>query len=253
MQSTRIRTLVTGLTAIAMVLAAGCGGGGRGFRDADRARRLMELAAEEAGKVDQPLDRFTRQLNIAEMQIDRNLAATGRQTLTAARRTLEKNGAEFDEKLHIAGWVSLSELARQAGADAFAGSALDRAIELVRQVRPKWKRCQYVVGVAQELRWLRGKSASAEFLREAGPWAQAIGKKEDRREAYTAFSAQLFLCDDYDGGAAMIRRDDQPAWRSDTLAMLAREATPYKGGKWSSFGVPLDYKTNFQKQGVEGY
>lgn len=232
--------MVLGMTAF---VAAGCGGSG--FRSTDRMARLMELAAAEAGRIDRPLERFKRQLNVAEMQIDRYQRVDAIATLRDARQTIQSHGETFGEHLHIAGWVSLCELSRRAKREPFAGECIDRAITLLRAVDPQAQRMQYVLGVAREVRLLRGKAASAKLLREAIPWAAGLSPKEERRDALSGLAAGLFLCDDYDGGMLALRRDSDAAWRTDTLARMATQATP---GKYGSvlFGKTMTYKSNFQ-------
>jgi len=207
--------------------------------------RLMELAASEAGQIDKPLERFKRQLNIAEMQIDRYQRVDAIATLRDARQTIQSHGESFGEHLHIAGWVSLCELSRRADRESFAGECIDRAIALLRTVDPQPQRMQYVLGVAREVRLLRGKPAAARLLREAIPWASEVSPKTRRRDALAGLAAEMFLCDDYDGGMLALRRDSDAAWRTDTLARLATQATP---GKYGSvlFGKTMTYKSNFQ-------
>ncbi len=231
--------VVVGLT----VWAAGCDEGDQ-FRSADRASRLMELAGTEAAQVDSPRDRLTRQLNIAHMQNEQEYLSSARVTLAAAAQTLQQTGQALDVQTRLAGWVSVSELSRAAKDRAQADSACRQAVEILRAVQPPSNRCQYVCGVADEVRFLHGKSASAELLREAGDWVASLDKLEACREAYRAFAADLFLCDDYDGGLAMVRRDGDSAWRSDTLAALAGEATPIPQVR---YGKGLNFQENFYK------
>ncbi|MCG3181461.1 MAG: hypothetical protein BIFFINMI_03857 [Phycisphaerae bacterium] len=221
-------------------LLGGCYSGSRGFRSDARASRLMAMAAEEAGQVDRPRDRLSRQLNIANMQNEQGYSAGARRTLAEAAATLGKDWDSLDVQTRLAGWVSISELSRDSYDNASAAAACEQAVAVLRGIQPEADRCQYVRGVAGELRNLYGKARSAGLLRESGTWAAKIEAPSQRRAIYTGLASDLFLCDDYDGGRDMIRRDSDPAWRSDTLAELARQATP--ADQWSK---SLQFKSNF--------
>ena len=242
---------VTGALVVSILfLGVGCGANDT-FRDAGRTRRLMDLAAVEAGKIDTPADRLARQLSIADMQIDRGDRTGAMVTLGGARSTLESSGSQLSEHLHIAGWVSVCELSRRAGREAFAAEALQEALALLRAVQPAPQRCQYVLGVAHEVRRLHGKDDSAKLLREAIGWAVDLLPQPERRKALRGIAADLFLCDDYDGGMLAIRKESDARWRSDTLASLAAEATPYKYGSiW--FGRGMGYEATFKKLSSSG-
>jgi hypothetical protein len=221
----RANATIVSLTAWA--LSAGCTGGGD-FRSASRAEDLMALAAEEARHIPSPRKRLGRLLNTANLQNGRRRFADARRTLEAAAETLRRDGEQLDDHTRLAGWVSISELARAGRGQGMAERACDTAVTLLREVQPVPERCQYVHGVAMEVRALRGDRAAAGILREAAPWAKAIEKKAERREALEAVAADLFLCDDYDGGRDALRCDDDPVWRTDTLLALARRAVPLK-------------------------
>ena len=81
-------------------------------------------------------------------------------------------------------------------------------------------------------------------LEEAVPHLErAIELQPERRKAATAIASDLFLCDDYDGGNAVLQVETDAAWRADTLTQLAREAIPQ-----TAYGQQLDYKSNFLQQ-----
>jgi len=231
---------VVGLAAWLM----GCQGA-NGFRSADRASRLMAMAGAEAAQVAAPRDRLSRQLNIAHMQNEQGYLLSARSTLAAAAQTLRETDKSLDVQIRLAGWVSVSELSRASRDRALAASACRQALDILRTIDPQADRCQFVCGVADEIRHLHGKAASASLLREAGDWAASIDNLALCREAYRAFAADLFLCDDYDGGLAMLRRDGDAAWRSDTLAALASQALPVREVQ---FGQSLNFKANFYSQ-----
>ena len=231
---------VTLAVAGALLAMAGCGGSG--FRNADRAQRLMALAAGEAGQIESPKQRLTAQLNVAELQINNRHARDAMATLVKARDTLRSIEGDLDDQARLAGWISLSELARRIDQTAFANAAVDRAIQLLEQLDPPPARVEYVRAVAQELRILRGKAAAAALLRQAGPWAAQIEDMVYRRQAYQAIASDLFLNDDDEGGLALLRQDPDAAWRTATLTALARQAVPLK-----QFGKSLGYDENFSQ------
>ncbi|MHC4982935.1 MAG: hypothetical protein ACYTF6_07180 [Planctomycetota bacterium] len=207
------------------------------FQSADRARRLMAMAAGEAARIEAPPKRLRQLLSFANMQIESRHYSDARETLKGAWKTTESAAPEaLDEHTRVAGWVSMSELSRKAGDRATAGRACDEAVKLLRRIQPPPRRCEYVRGLADELRELRGKGPSARLLREADKWAAAIKDRADRQEALKAIASDLFACDDYEGGGAMLALDNDAAWRAETLKALAHEAVPAK-----AYGRPLSY------------
>jgi hypothetical protein len=213
------------------------------FRNRDRARTLMRLAAGEADEIEAPAERLRRLLNIAEMQIRRQgHAGDGERTLRRSAETIEQAPADaLDEHTRIAGWVSISELARRIDRDRFAARAVDSAVDALKAVQPPRRRTEFVRGVAAEIRWLRGKPAAAELLRQAEPWLRDYRDAEQRRPATAAIASDLFLYDDYDGGMAILRVVDSAPWRADTLADLAENAIPQK-----AWGKQVDFASSFQ-------
>ena len=218
-------------------LLSGCVETEEKLRDSARKKRLMAMAAEEAQAVDDPAERLARLLNIANMQITGRHVLDGRRTLGHARATIEaaEEGA-LDTRSRLAGWISISELGRLAGYTRFAKAGCKEAIGLLRSIGPARDRCDYVRGVAQEVRKLRGKQAAAELLRESAEWAAEIEDRDRRRRAYLAIASDLFICDDYTGGHNVLRCDGDSKWRSDALTKLARQSVPMKAfGKSVSF------------------
>jgi len=118
-------------------------------------------------------------------------------------------------------------------------------------------RCDYVLGIAEEVEQVRGKPAAGKFLAEAGPWAEQIKEAPVRREALSAYAWKLFLFDDYDGGRDMLRHDNDAAWRTDMLVMMSRGVPVFELGSsmassWKqSYGAKLDYKSNFKGQAAQ--
>jgi len=197
--------------------------------------RILHMAGEEAGLIGAPKERLTRQLNISNRESSMGRKADARVTLGKARETLEKAEKNaFNDQERLAGWISLSELARYAEDRAFANSALDQAMAALDQVTPQQERCQYVLGVERELRELRGDPAAAKLLVTAGNWAMEIPAQPMRRQAYLAFSRELFRCNDYEGARAVLRKDQDAAWRSDALMAMSDNARIEGYGQWSA-------------------
>ncbi len=267
--------------------------------------RLLHMAGEEAGQIPSPRERLTRQLNIADREIRFGRPGDARATLRDARKTLESAGAisaagakgaggaepaggaaagnapaqtPLTNHERLAGWISLSELARGAEDKPFANSALDRATADLMALNPVNERCQYVLGVARETRELRGDKEAAGLIAQAGEWAMEIPDQPMRRQAYVAFAMEIFRCNDYDAARGVLRRDQDAAWRSDTLTAMAdraryqaamtpmawRRATDNISGPMAearitdapapesfptTFGKSLDFKSNYYRQG----
>ncbi len=225
---------------------------------APRSQKLMALAAEEAGQIPEPDMRLTRQLNLADQQIRRGWPADAQATLSWARDTLRsKDAKQLNDHATVSGWISISQLARQIKAMDLATDACESAVGVMEKLEDPAKRCQYVFGVANELQYLKGKPAAAAIMAKSGPWTKSIDNLQQRREAEVSFASALFNFDDYAAGQAMLRQDDDAAWRSDTLARLA--AIPVGGAPSAvaaeprmdapkAFGRSLDYEKVFQNQ-----
>jgi len=264
---------------VAIMLIAGCQERRTTAVDPDR---ILHMAGEEAGQINAPKERLTRQLNIANRQTENGHAGDARKTLAEARSTIEhadKNALTDHQRL--AGWISLSELARNADDKAFANGALDQALAALENLTPAQARCEYVLGVEREVKILRGDAAAAKLLVSASEWAMELPQQATRRSAYVAFADGLFHCNDYDGARTVLRRDPDAAWRSDSLTLLsdrarwespskmpwgssafaAKTAAPAAESPQSSFldaaatsesspesfGKPLDFKSNYYR------
>jgi hypothetical protein len=187
-----------------------------------RAQHLTALAAQEAAMIADIDVRLTRLLNLAELQMRHKWLDGARATLEASRQTLGSSaGKQLNEHARISGWVSVSELSRQARDDAGALSACDGALAAIRAIEDPARRCDYVMGVCNELQYLRGKPAAAGLLAEAGPWTKSIDDVRLRRLAVVSFASALFNLDDFARGQQMLRQEDDASWRSDTLTLLA--------------------------------
>jgi hypothetical protein len=153
------------LIPLLATLLLGCQSPGPTPIDPDR---LIRMAGEEAGQITAPRERLTRQFNIANRETQAGRAADARQTLRAARDTLaHADATALDDQARLAGWVSLSELSRDAGDKPFASAALDQALAALDQVNPQPDRCPYVLGVERELRALRGNGPAIKLLTDA--------------------------------------------------------------------------------------
>jgi hypothetical protein len=262
---------------VVAILIVGCQERTQNNVDADR---ILHMAGEEAGQINAPKERLTRQLNIANRQTEHGHAADARNTLAQARETLEhadKNALNEQERL--SGWVSLSELGRAADDKAFANGALDKALASLNEITPAQERCKYVLGVEREVRALRGDVPAARLLVTASEWAMELPKESTRRSAYVAYADGLFHCNDYEGARTVLRRDPDAAWRSDALTSLSdwarfraessraifgrnstfsavKLATPAMEAPAgttapretdASFSTPLDFKSNFYR------
>jgi hypothetical protein len=220
---------------------AGCGGGG----GANRSQMLMRMAAGECRQIPDSDQRLRRQLNIANMQNNRGDAAGARATLADARSTIESSPTEaLTQHVRISGWVSISELSREAGDYGGAHYACSQAVAWLSNIQPVTDRPQYIRGVAREVRALRGEAASAALLREGGAWAAQIADAGQRRAAYIAIANDLFTCEDFDGGKAVLHRDEDVAWRVDTLTQLS--------GGWGydkhAWGKSVSFQSMFYEQ-----
>ena len=219
------RRIIAGVCA---VVGAGLVAGGlvwhfSGTEKESRGNKLLALAASEAGQIKNVPYRLTRQLNIADLQSQRGQNENASKSLAAARETIggavEKN--ELSTRVSMAGYVSISQLARRVNDKSLAASACEDAQKLLQTIMPIEHRVPYVYGLALELKHVHGDDTSAKFVREAGPWAAAIDDVPDRRAVLLIFADSLFGCEDYDGGLAMLRHEDDPAWRSERLEEMA--------------------------------
>jgi hypothetical protein len=219
--------LLLALTAVPLI--SGCGGpppvSGDMQANEGRSRKLMALAAQEAGHIPNADMRLTRQLNLADMQIDRGWHENARDTLAAARHTLgAPEAANLNEQTRLSGWVSISQLSRRIHETADAAVATDAALVELERIEDPARRCQYVMGLANELQYIKGKPAAAALLAKAGPWTKSIDNLSWKRQALTAFATALFNLDDFDAGQKMVEEETDAAWRSDVLATMAQAA-----------------------------
>ena len=219
----RTRTLAVALLiAAASLTAPSC------TRDnSTRSARLLTMAAEEAGFIDSIQDRLTRQLNIADLQIQTGQKSEALKTLDLAGKTLkveEKDKKTLDDFRRIAGWTSVAELAHSAGDDKVALDAYYAAVEQLNSVEPVTRRAEYVLSISEISFTLKGKTEAGQLLVKGGQWASNIKDERVRRYALSTFTNQLISYDDLDSARTVMRNEPDAAWRADTLAMMARSA-----------------------------
>src|SRR5207244_2079361 len=88
-------------------------------------------------------------------------------------------------------------------------------------VQPAAERPQYVLSLAGELAELRGNAAAVELLDSGSTWAADIRDANVRRAALVAFADRLISLDAYENARTALRKDPDPAWRTDTFLALA--------------------------------
>ena len=181
------------------------------------------MASEEVSSITNAKERLTRQLNIADLQINIGHNADAAKTLTAARDNLTAAApADMDDLSRLSGWVSISELARAADDKELAGKACDDGRELLSSIKPEAVRCDYVLGLADEIYQLRGKPDAARLVILGGQWASTMMDKTTRRQALVAFMDRLMTYEDYDGARKVLRQEPDAVWRADILTAMAR-------------------------------
>jgi hypothetical protein len=211
-----------------------------------RSAKLLTMAAEEAGAIDSLDDRLTRQLNIADLQIQCGQKSEAIKTLTLAVSTLqvrekspagtesaadgpaksgrgEETKQNFDEFRRIAGWTSVAELAHAAGDLKMANAAYIDAVEALNSVQPEIKRAEYVMSLSEICYTLRGQNEATQLLVKGGQWAQKITNQTVRRYALATFARQLTNYDDLEDARIVMRNEADARWRSDMFAALARQ------------------------------
>jgi hypothetical protein len=226
--------IVVNLTSLALLLTA-CGP-----VDTTRSGKLLTMAAEEAGFIPSLSQRLTRQLNIADLQIQSGDSAHAIKTLALAAATLrveETDKKTLDDFGRIAGWTSIAELSHGAKDDKTAADAYLNAVEALHSVQPESQRAQYVLSLSQVAFERRGKAEAVQLLISGGQWARKIPVKDTRRFALASFSNALVSYDQLEDARTLLRQEPDPAWRSDTLADIAtgvRFVQPNETGRFDA-------------------
>lgn len=190
-----------------------------------RSSQLMVLAAGEARAIPDADVRLTRQLNIANEILLRYGKDGASEALLAATETLNTVGPSLDGHALLSGWVSVAQIARRASAESLATDAVTRAMREIERMPDVAERCDYVIDVAEEASHTLGAPQAVALLMKSGDWAQSIGSTQDRRSARLAFASALFNLEDYDAGAAILRKEQDALWSSDALIQLASPGT----------------------------
>lgn len=190
-----------------------------------RSSQLMVLAAGEAKAIPDADVRLTRQLNIANEILLRYGKEGASEALLEATETLNTVGQSLDGHALLSGWVSVAQIARRADAQPLATDAVTRAMREIERMPNVAERCDYVIDVAEEASHTLGAPQAVALLMKSGDWAQSIGSTSDRRSARLAFASALFNLEDYDAGAAILRKEQDALWSSDALIQLASPGT----------------------------
>ena len=220
-------------------------------KTADRSRRLTILAASEAGNIRDADARLTRQLNIAEQVLQRFGNEDALTVLAEAEKTLKSVGPQLSSHARISGWVSVSQLARRAVGTEAAKAATAEAQRELEALPNLAERCQYVMGVAEEVSQLQGEADAAAVLVKGGQWVASIEGDTERRNARLAFAVALFNLDAYEGGVATLQLERDPSWSSDTMLALASPPPADNDVSVSNklsnaYGRPVAYEQVFQ-------
>lgn len=190
-------------------------------KSTERSRQLALLAAHEAGLVGDADARLTRQLNIANGIRQRFTDEDSVKVLEEARATLTTVGKDLSGYARISGWVSVAQLSRGAHDDSIAKEATVEARRELEALPDQAERCEYVMGVAEEVSQAFGNHEAAALLGKAGEWVAGVPDEAVRRRARLAFSVALFNLDAWEEGVATLRHEGDAAWASDVLLAMS--------------------------------
>lgn len=194
---------------------------------AGRSRQLMILAAAEARHIPDADVRLTRQLNIANDMQSRYGKEGVAEALREATRSLNEVGNQLTGHARVSGWVSVAQLAHRASEKPLATEAAQRSVGELDQMQSMAERCDYVLGVAEEVSHALGPAAAAALLEKSGDWAASIELAETRRMARLAFASALFNLEEYEAGATVLRKENDPVWSSEAMLRLASPTSYY--------------------------
>lgn len=219
-----LRLSVSWLTLLTF-LCAGCHGANIRpdaiQKSTERSRQLTLLAAREASRVTDADARLTRQLNIANGMRQRFGDEDAVKVLVEARTTLGDVGKDLSGHTRLSGWVSISQLSREAHDDATAKAATVAAEAELNALPDAAERCQYIMGVAEEVSQTRGNRDAAALLAKGGEWVTSVTDEGERRQARLAFSVALFNLDAWEEGVSTLRHEGDAAWASDMLLAMS--------------------------------
>lgn len=227
------RMILAGFTGVVLATGLAIALSACGSVAPSRAGRLLTMAAEEAGFIESLDERLTRQLNVADLQIQTGQKSEAVKTLGLAATTLKVVEKESDKKTlddfrRIAGFASLAELYHRAGDNGAGTAAYYDAYEALKSVQPVAKRAEYVLSLSEVCAELKGKAEAARVLESGGQWAGEIKDQGSRRMALATFAQRLFEYDDFDKARVVMKVELDPRWRSDTLSAMARQAMEVK-------------------------
>ena len=209
------RLLVTSLAVL--LLAPACAT----MKANERSRKLTVLAAREAANITDADSRLTLQLNIANGALDRFEPEDGMAIISEVAKTLRVEREQLRGRTRLSGWVSASQLSRRAKSNAAAAEATRAAAQELEDLGDQAERCQYLLGVAEEVRLSQGDVAAVELLSKGGVWASAIDNREERRQARLAFADALLELSAFDNAVVVLRHENDATWSSSTLLALA--------------------------------
>jgi hypothetical protein len=222
------REIILSVVILAALLDSGCSQEGPSISE-----QILALAGQEAKQIQTPKDRLRWELNIAQDQLYKNQYAEADLILNEAKKTLEEAATKgLDERTHLAGWVSLSELwdwnidEKHILNPSAASAALDQAISLLKSIDPPSQRVYYVRSIAAEIRLQRSNDEAEKLLLQAADWAGQIDFPAERRKAFFGIAYDLFYQEnDLVDGQSVVYRETDAAWRTE---MLYRLANPYE-------------------------
>jgi hypothetical protein len=187
----------------------------------------MVLAAQEARHIPDADVRLTRQLNIASQILNQYGSEGVSDALKQATETLNSTGNQLTGHAVLAGWVSVAQLSRGAKDSSLATQAVTRAVTELERLSDPAERCDYVMGVAEEVAHTLGPEAAVALLEKSGNWASSIIAESTRRSARLAFASALFNLEAYEAGATMLRKEGDALWSSDAMVALATPVSYY--------------------------
>jgi hypothetical protein len=204
-----------------------------------RSQQLMVLAAGEARQISDADVRLTRQLNIANEILQHYGKDGAVLALHEATQTLASTGDRLTGHALLAGWVSVAQLARRASDGALSTEAAARAVLELERIPSPADRCDYVMGVAEEVSHTFGAPAAIALLDKSGDWASSIEQEQTRRSARIAFASALFNLEDYDAGATVLRKEKDALWSSDAMLQLASPTSYYAVAQAQAAPTPV--------------